>query len=326
MGYEANIGEGYLKFKNFSNLVNSNPQIRDVRLDNFGEMFLNPELAPIIEYAYKKNIKISCDTGVNLNYVTDEILESLVKHRFSSLTCSMDGASDSTYKIYRVGGDFKEVVNNIRKINRYKKKYNSKFPNLKWQFIVFGHNEHEIPIAKEMAKSLNMEFYTKMSWDKAYSPIKDKNFVMAQTGWPCVTRAEHEQLIGKNCMRGVCYILWHSPRVSWDGKVSGCCWNTWSEFGGNVFLDGYINSINGEKINYAKQMLLGKAEPHEDIPCSTCEIYLKLRKTKDYLTLSEIFRYQSVSHKIFALLYRKLGLKRFKNLIIKNKKGLCLNQ
>ena len=61
---------------------------------------------------------------------------------------SVDGASEDTYQIYRKGGSFQEVINNIKKINHYKKIYKSKLPKLKWQFIIFGHNEHELPLAK----------------------------------------------------------------------------------------------------------------------------------------------------------------------------------
>ena len=43
------------------------------------------------------------------------------------MTCSIDGASSATYKIYRKGGDFETVMANIRKINEFKAKYQSAF-------------------------------------------------------------------------------------------------------------------------------------------------------------------------------------------------------
>ncbi len=45
---------GYLKFDDFKNFVDDNPQIESIELSNNGEIFLNPELNKIIEYAYKK--------------------------------------------------------------------------------------------------------------------------------------------------------------------------------------------------------------------------------------------------------------------------------
>ncbi len=88
-------------------------------------MFLNPDLLEIIEYAYSRSVILTASNGVNLNTVKDNVLEELVKYKFRSLTCSIEGASNETYKVYRVGGDFDKVLENIMKINHCKKKYRS---------------------------------------------------------------------------------------------------------------------------------------------------------------------------------------------------------
>ena len=41
---------------------------------------------------------------------------------------SIDGASEATYRLYRQGRSFNRVINNVNRINYYKKKYNSEFP------------------------------------------------------------------------------------------------------------------------------------------------------------------------------------------------------
>ena len=74
------------------------------------------------------------------------------------MTVSLDGASQETYEIYRVGGAFERVINNIKAINAYKKQYKSAVPILLWQFVAFGHNEHEIAKAKTLATRLGMHF------------------------------------------------------------------------------------------------------------------------------------------------------------------------
>jgi hypothetical protein len=248
---------------------------------------------------------VSCSAGVNLNSVKPEVLESLIKYQFKFLNCSIDGATPDTYKIYRVGGNFDTVIKNIEIINQFKIQYNSKFPQLQWQFIVFGHNEHEIPLARKMAHDLNMKFYPKMNWNSNYSPVKNKKFVMSETGWSAVTREENEKVTGINYVRPTCLSLWYSPRINWDGRVTGCCWNVWSEFGGNVFIDGYIHCINNEKIEYAKKMLLGQVEPRSDIPCVSCDIFQKIKNTRNFFTRKEIFLYL-YKQRIFKLV-KKVG-------------------
>jgi len=45
------IGSGILKFADFQALLDGNPGLRDIELSNYGEIFLNPELIAILEYA-----------------------------------------------------------------------------------------------------------------------------------------------------------------------------------------------------------------------------------------------------------------------------------
>jgi hypothetical protein len=47
---------------------------------------------------------------------------------------------------------------------------------------------------------------------------------------------------------------------------------------GNAFKDGLIECLNNEKINYARQMLLGIKESRDDIPCAVCKLYESRKK------------------------------------------------
>ena len=115
---------------------------------------------------------LSLRNGVNLNHAKDAALEGLVKYGVRMVSCSIDGASPETYRKYRVRGDFNTVIANIERINHYKQLHRTELPQLRWQFVVFGHNEHEIPIAREMARKLGMTFVTKISWNQTISPIR----------------------------------------------------------------------------------------------------------------------------------------------------------
>ena len=265
------VGCGYLKFSDFSDFVDKNPQIKQIELSNCGEIFLNPEIGKIIKYSYQKGIELSVGNGVNLNTVQEDDLEALVKYQFDFISVSIDGACQETYSIYRVGGDFDTVINNVKKINEYKVKYNSKYPELQWQFVVFGHNEHEIPKARQMAKELNMRFNAKMNSDSSYSPVKNVEVVKKELGLKYTSRHEHEIRRGY-AFSVPCHQMWQQPQINYDGKLLGCCINFESDYG-NVFEDGFQETLKGEKYTYAKKMLLGKVPPREDIPCVRCSKY-----------------------------------------------------
>lgn len=272
-------GSGYLTFKNFKKLVDDN-EFEEIELSNSGEIFLNPELLDIIKYSYKKNIKLIDYVGVNLNYLPDKMAEALVKYKMRTLTVSLDSASPETYVIYRRGGDFNTVINNIKKINYYKEKYNSKYPLLVYKFILFGHNEHEIDKAKELAEKLNMSIRFITNSATKYSPVKNVELVKKKTGLDPTKSYDNIlfDLYQKDHHKWFfCKLLWEAPQINWDGKVLGCCYNYYGHFGGNAFDDGLLKALNHPKMIYAKNMLIDKIKPLPGIPCTGCNIYQQIK-------------------------------------------------
>ncbi len=269
---------GYLKFKDFKNFVDEY-NFKEIELANMGEIFLNPELDEIIEYAHLKNIFLTANTGVNLNTVSEKTLENLVRYKFGKLTVSLDGATGETYKIYRRGGDFDVVIDNIKKINYFKEKYNSEFPKLTWQFILFGHNEHEIELAKERARGLNMGIKFKQNYSPKYSPIKNIKLIEAQTGLKLTQNNKNKHLINP------CLAMLKTPQIGYNGDLLGCHMFFVEKFSANVFKDGFLNAINSPDFIYAKKMLTDfSIEPKNEILCSNCYRYKSIKENKISLT------------------------------------------
>jgi len=276
------LGAQFLKFKDFKKIVDSHPSIRSIELSNWGEIFLNSDLLKIAAYAYKNKIVLNAINGVNLNTVSEEMLEGLVKYQFGVITCSIDGASQDTYKIYKRGGSFEAVLTNIRKINEFKTKHQSALPKLRWQFVAFGHNEHEIPRARQMARRLGMEFYVKLAWD-GFSQVRNKDLVKMFSGAGVASRKDYQKKYGAIYLaQKTCSQLWLDPQINCDGRVLGCCVNYWGDYG-NVFKEGLIGILNNEKMNYARAMLLGRKEQRDDIPCSRCSWYKQMKKSRAWL-------------------------------------------
>ena len=264
---------GYLKFDDFKKFVDDNDFIEEMELSNNGEIFLNPELDEIIKYAHKKGIKLCANNGVNLNTVSEKTLENLVKYKFRSLVVALDGATPETYKIYRRGGDFNKVIDNIKKINYYKEKYNSELPKLTWQFILFGHNEHEVELAKKKAKELDMEIDFKRNYAPRYSPVKNVKLVEKQTGTKIVEENNEYIKVANNTKKSpICNMLFKSPQIDYNGILLGCCRASITNFKVNVFKEGLLNALNDPCVLYAKLMLSDASTPaKKGIPCSSCD-------------------------------------------------------
>lgn len=303
----STVGTGVLKFTDFAAFLDGHPDVKEIELSNWGEILLNPELSAIMELAHDKGVALSARNGVNFNTATESVLEDLVKYRFRSMVASIDGASQESYRIYRVRGDFDQVIDNIKTVNRYKAKYRSVYPLLTWKFLIFGHNEHEIAKAREMAIGLGMMFYPDLNSEPDWAPPTDTEQVRQDSGLPAASKQEHEEKFQTVFTKNFCYQLWNEPQINWDGKILGCCMNTWDDFGGNAFEQG--DALEGEKLQYARDMLLGEASPRDDIPCTTCKQYLGMKQHDDWLTMRKVRldgAKKRLKERIHVLLNRRL--------------------
>jgi len=289
------IGSGFLRPDDLRAVLDANPEIRQVELSNYGEIFLNPFLLDILQLCAERGVATTANNGVNLNHARPAVLEGVVRHRMRLLSVSIDGATQKTYERYRVNGRLDAVLANIVRVNAWKRRLGSKFPVLRWQFVVFGHNEHELEEAKAQAEVLEMEFAPKLSWDDAISPIRDLDAVRRAMPGQAATRAEFRERSGQDYAAGICHQLWDSPQVNWDGRLLGCCRNFWGDFGANVFRDGFVTAVNNPRMNHARAMLRGEAGPRDDIPCATCDIYLGMRRNGKFLHRPNLARGQAVS-------------------------------
>lgn len=266
-----NLGSGFMTAEHFRAILAASPATRHAELVHWGEIFLNKELPDIIRIAHEMGVGLHVG-GVNLNYASDEALEAMVQYKFRTMVVALDGATQHTYAQYREKGELSQVLENVRRINALKKKHNSRYPKLYWQFIAFEHNRHEIRQAKAMAKQLGMIFYTTPAWD---------DLDVQAASLPKVNKPDIEH--------GACAQLWSNPQVNWDGRMLGCCHNYWGDFG-NVLSDGLAPVLAGEKLSYAKQMVLGKAPARADIPCTNCHFYSNMQQQQRWLTKPFIAR------------------------------------
>ncbi len=276
---------GYLKFKDFKKFVDNN-KVTEVELSNDGEIFLNPELIDIIKYAHKKNIILNVRAGVNGNTISDEVLEGLVKYQVRDLFFSIDGASQEIYSIYRRGGDFDKVIENIKKINAYKKQYNSLYPVLTWKYIIFGHNVCDMRKAKQMAKDLGMSFHYSINYTRDYSPIKpkDKPFVWMQTHnteyWDMLAGGNQLIIDFVGCLP-----MFYQPQIGFDGQLLGCCCDE-GIFKSNVFRQDLMQALNSPDFVYAKKMIIGQVPEKKGIICTNCPTYKFMKKSNNWLDLT----------------------------------------
>lgn len=273
-------GSGYLKFEQFKKFIDDNKFIRSIELSNSGEVFLNPDINKILEYACSKGIYIYLDNGVNFNSISDETIENLVKYHVLIITFSIDGASNETYSKYRVNGNFDRVIKNIKLLNKYKKKYNSDIPYLNWQFILMESDEEDVEKAKKMAEELNMSIYFKKDWSGKFKP-KDPKKIYEVTGLSYDDNCYESDFCNPTCIQ-----LLTNPQINWDGRLFGCCENASDDWKHNVLEEDFIECINSDNYRKSIYRLLGDQEVKDHMdPCRNCYEFDNIDKKGRYLYL-----------------------------------------
>jgi MoaA/NifB/PqqE/SkfB family radical SAM enzyme len=271
------VGRGVLTVDRFRALLDLNPSLAAVELSNWGEAFLNRELPALLAAAHERGVAVTISNGVNLNDASEAALDAVVRYQVRHITVSIDGATQAVYETYRVGGDLARVLANVRRINELKEHYATALPRLTWQFVIFGHNEHEISAARRLATELGMSFAPKLNWSPDYSPPRDRAAIEHNAGVSIATVAEHRRARGEYLPS--CLQLWEEPQVNWDGKILGCCVNTWSEFGGNAFAEPIERWFESDRLRHARATLTGNAPARDDVPCSSCEVFARIKES-----------------------------------------------
>jgi hypothetical protein len=68
----------------------------------------------------------------------------------------------------------------------------------------------------------------------------------------------------------------------------GCSRNFWGYYEENVFETGFQTSINNEKIQYVREILMGKQPLLSDIPCTHCGVHRSMVEKDNWITEQEL--------------------------------------
>ncbi|MCL2439059.1 MAG: hypothetical protein FWD15_00945 [Alphaproteobacteria bacterium] len=282
----CNHGAGYVKLEQFKKFVDRHPFVKRISISAAGEVFLNPDIVPIMKYAFDKGITLDIGGGANFNTVSDEALEALVKYRVYHMSLAIDGACQESYVKYRIGGDFDQVLENIKMVNRFKEKYNSELPYMNWQYVILPTNESEAEIqrAKEMAAALGMSIgFARDHY--GYVP-RDLDMIKRETDLDYRSIQRYSLSKGRFIP---CFQLFKCPQINWDGRFLGCCSSHLSpgSFGLNVFEKGLEKCLDSDIIKETKAMLMGGGIC-ENSPCFKCQFYKTMQAENYFLTEREI--------------------------------------
>jgi len=187
-----------------------------------GEPYLNPSFLEMVKHAHQK--KIYTSTSTNAHYLGDDMARRTVESGLDRLIISIDGTTQETYQMYRIGGELNKVLEGAKNILKWKKKLKSKTPHVIFQFLVVRPNEHQVADLMKMGSDLGIEdvrFKTAQVYDyengNVLIPMNEKysRYKKNTDGTYSI----------KNKLENHCWKMWQSCVITWDGKIVPCCFD-----------------------------------------------------------------------------------------------------
>ena len=274
-GSQENVLKGMLTYDNFKIIFDKiKPFVKTIDLFSWGEPFLNRDLSDMIRYAKEKKPEVRIFIDSNLNIVTDDQIDEVVKYGLDVLKVSCDGATQEVYEKYRVGGDIDQVLDNMKKLVDKKRELSSDKPRIIWKYLVFKHNEAEVEKARSMAEVIGVDFEASgMRVDcgkEIFENVEDS--IQRDKEWiPEGTEYDNYSDLTKG--KDFCEKPWRTMTINWNGDVVPCgaIYDCEKYSYGNLLRESFGEVWNGEKFVEARKIIADKKGSNSDVICSICK-------------------------------------------------------
>mgnify|MGYP001160810339 FL=1 len=187
-----------------------------------GEPYINPNFFDFVSYANSK--KIFCATSTNGHFLNDKNCKKTIESGLKRLIISIDGNNQETYEVYRKNGRFEKVIEGTKNMLKWKKKLNSNYPHIIYQFLVVKTNEHLIDQMKSLSSELGVD-ELRIKTAQFYN-FKNGNKLMPENDkYSRYIKTVNGQYKLKNKMSNHCWRMWSSAVITVNGGIVPCCFD-----------------------------------------------------------------------------------------------------
>ena len=219
---------------------------------NYGDPLIAKDLIAILDYIW--TIKPTLSVKVHSNC---SLRNKSWWKKFAHLTCdknftliaSVDGASQDTQSLYRIGTNFDTIIDNLKYFINYG-------GNVEWRFIVFKHNEHQVEEAKKLSEEIGCSNFRSYSSNRQFIDgkfeytYKDKKYTLEQPTQSVEKKFNDRKTISfDNLLEAKATIdciakKTRSIFIDFEGNVMPCC-----HYGIRLYTNRRgTNDVNGEPV------------------------------------------------------------------------------
>lgn len=258
---------GNLKEEHFRKWLNQvAPTLTYLNFYFQGEPFIHPRLFELIRYAANK--KIYTSTSTNAHFLNDENARHTVESGLHRLIISIDGTTQEVYEQYRVNGSLEKVLEGTRNIVAWKRKLKSTTPHIIIQFLVVKPNEHQVDEIRALGREIRAD-EVRLKTAQVYEYENGNPLIPDNPSFSRYLRRDNGTYEPRNKLSNHCWRMWTGCVITWDGKVTPCCFDKdASHQFGSLSENGFREIWNNDRYQSFRKALF-RSRKEIDI-CSNC--------------------------------------------------------
>ncbi len=203
-----------------SGLKQTNKHVLVASLWAWGESLLHPQIEEMMRVAYKNGIERGTHIVVSTNgqNLSDEkVLNAMLQYPPTYLICTVDGLTDESLGVYRVGAKLQPILDGVKYISQHRR---GKYPILHMRTIVMKQNEKEIENINDFAKRNYFDNLSLRGLVKIVPNSKFDSLVPNNSEYKSYNYKEGE-IVHRECK--FCRDSLMIPVVLTNGDLVACC-------------------------------------------------------------------------------------------------------
>ena len=221
--------------------------LTNIMLHFQGEPLMFQHLGEMISIARQNRIHTMFSTNGQLLAQNINLIRNA---RPDHIIVSLDGLTDETYTKDRVGGKVQNVFDGLEKLSQLPA---NERPYIELQFLVFSHNEQEIPDLQQLKKKYRIDkitLKTAQIYDESQVEFLPKDQKYSRY---YISNGKFQL---KKAQENHCKRLIFGTTICFDGRVVPCCFDKDADHElGNISSQSLAEIRNSEKFrNFVKQV------------------------------------------------------------------------
>ncbi|MCA1752371.1 MAG: SPASM domain-containing protein [Flavobacteriales bacterium] len=198
------------------------PTLQHLQFYFQGEPFIHPRITDLFAKAAEYGVYTS--TSTNAHFINPSRAEDIVRSGLRQLIISIDGTTQEVYEQYRRRGSLAKVLEGTRHIIEAKKRLNSPWPLVYFQFLVVRPNQHQIDDVLRLGKETGVDEVL-FKTAQVYEYEKGNPLIPTLDEYARYEKLPDGTYRIKNKLLNQCWKMWHSCVLTWDGRVVPCCFD-----------------------------------------------------------------------------------------------------